>query len=111
LVIFEDQVLEENNETFVWLNRHSFVYHLDSREEGIHKQLISLVKNKTRDHEGWVPKPVVYAEMNRNMAFGYSRQEQEYWLDTAIWRQILIQEKKVDRGKEQYYLKVNPSLK
>lgn len=93
----------------LWLNRqHSYLNTLDHREVQTRDELRALVKRLYRGNETWVPKALVIAEMDKALTFGYARQEQEYWLEQAIYRTVLIQESRPDRhGKIQLHIKAN----
>ena len=78
----------------VYLNRHRFVHSLDQREEKVGQALVKLVpKLARRNRDGWVPRHVVLRKMEKDKTFGYAREEREYWLDQAIHRLRLLEQK------------------
>lgn len=78
----------------VFLNYHSLVKELDNREQKVCQALLDLVN---RSGSGWIPKGVIFREMEKDLDFGYSRGEHEYWLNTAIHRRKLLIERPDDR--------------
>jgi len=79
----------------VFLNWHSLIGELDQREKSACQALTELVKALARrGSEGWVPRHVVVHEMEKDTRFGLARGEHEYWLDQAIYRLKLLEEKK-----------------
>lgn len=97
LILFENSTVDGQNQNFVWLNRHSFVWHLDQREETVLTELAKLI-SQNADRNGWIPTAVIYSKLDDNIVFGYARQEQDYWVDTALWRKVIQMEKRPDRG-------------
>lgn len=76
----------------IYLNTHSLVKNLDRREISNCQLIVNFVK-KIGSGE-WVNRNAVFQEMEKNTQFGYSRGEHEYWINTAIHRQKLLEEKR-----------------
>ena len=95
---------------FVFLNRHSFVRKLNQRENAACQSLIKLVETLMRhEKEGWVPQQIVLQAMERDIQFGYVRGEHEYWLNQAIRRRKVLQEKKEKKqGRLQRFIRISP---
>lgn len=94
LVICENKSTESET---LYLNNHSFIRHLDRKEQTVVKALLCLVQSLRCDAEGWIPRHVIIRSMERDYIFGYSIGENEYWLDQSIharqWR--VLEEKKI----------------
>ncbi len=92
LVGVEKQQSENNTTDFVYLKYHSFVRQLDQREQLICQAIAELVpKLSRRSSGGWVPRYVIIREMEKDSeTFGYTREENNYWLDQAIYRLKLL---------------------
>jgi hypothetical protein len=94
----------------VFLNRHSFMRRLDGREHSTCQALAELVKRLSQQRsDGWVHQYGVLLEMEKDPQFGYGRGEHEYWLNQAIHRQKLLEERK-ERTKKgwQVFVRVLP---
>lgn len=106
LLLSEESIINGEKVRFVWLNRHSFIRKMDERERIICEEMPKWLIKLSRDRNGWVPKPVIYAEMNKITTYGSSRSEHEVWLETAIWRGAVQQEKRQSREKgDEYFLR------
>ena len=80
---------------YVLLNQHSFVRRLDGRERSTCQALAELVKTLSQQRgDGWVHQYDVLLGMERDPQFGYGRGEHEYWLNQAVHRQKLLEERK-----------------
>jgi len=86
-------VKEEAN--MLYLNSHSLPLNLDRREGENCQAILSMVKKLGAGN--WVSQNAIYQEMEKDIRFGYSRGEHEYWLNTTIHRRKLLEEKKEEQ--------------
>lgn len=84
--------LVKEDDRLVYLNTHSLVKNLDRRETANCQALLNFVKKIGSG--GWVNQSLIFQEMEKSTQFGYSRGEHEYWLNTTIHRQKLLEEKR-----------------
>jgi hypothetical protein len=94
---------------YVWMTHNPFVGRLDDREGPMCRNLANLVRTLGYSYrDGWVPQPVIFTEMDKNMQYGYSREEQEYWINQAIYRRrVLVVDKRKDQyGNTTYFVRV-----
>jgi phosphoribosyl-AMP cyclohydrolase len=101
------------NITSLWLTRHPFLGRLDDRESSTCRHLVDLVRSLVHSSkDGWVSQSAVLAEMNKNLRFGYSREEQEYWISQAIYHQkVLEMRKDNNRNVLVLFIRVNNDAK
>lgn len=111
LIGVEDSVEDGKVQTFVWLNRHSFVRSMDNREKIVCEELPKIASQLSRDRDGWIPRPIVFSEMNKGTDFGPSRIEHEFWLNQALWRKVIEQERRKDARGDPNYLRAVPKKK
>ena len=73
---------------------HRFIRELDQRSLVVCRVLTEMVGERgRRSRDGWVPITEVRQEMGRVTSFGYNRDEHNYWINQAIYRHKLLQQR------------------
>jgi hypothetical protein len=85
---------------------HSFVRHLDQREVATCARVADLVRALSSRQKQEVERHVVVAAMDKDLSFGYDRTEHEYWMDQAIYRLKLIEER--SEGPNRRWVRARP---
>jgi hypothetical protein len=68
---------------------------LDKREQFTVSKVVDVVARvATRFRDGWVPRHIVWSEMDNETIFGYSRGEHDYWIDQAAYRAKKLETKR-----------------
>lgn len=78
----------------IFLKRqHSFVHELDQQEAIVCQILVELVGklSQRRFHEGWVPLQVITQEMEKDLKFGLTKGEYDYWINQAVHRRKFLE--------------------
>jgi serine/threonine protein kinase len=93
----------------IFLRRHGLLLDLDQREPTICLALKELVEllTKRRFHDGWVPRPLLIQEMEKNPQYGHLPSEYDYWLNQAIHRRKLLKMKVEPGHPQQIFISVN----
>ncbi len=89
-----DQTISSDYITLIL--EHNLVNALDKREAFTVNLVVTVVsKLAVRFREGWVPRHIIWSEMDKETYFGYSRGEHDYWIDQTVFRAKRLEHRRI----------------